>query len=98
MDNIVLYNIPLSLVYIFATPILKLLGRDDDVADLAGKFAIWILQQLFAFPFIFPMQKFLQPQRKVMAMAWIALFGLLIHVFLCWLSIFKLYLGLVVVA
>ena len=98
MDNIVLYNLPLSLVYIFATPILKLLGRDDDVADLAGKFAIWILQQLFAFPFIFPMQKFLQPQRKVMAMAWIALFGLLIHVFLCWLSIFKLDLGLLGVA
>ena len=47
--------LPLSLVYIFATPILKLLGQDDDVADLAGKFAIWILPQLFAFPFVFSM-------------------------------------------
>ena len=65
-------TLPLSLVYIFAMPILKLLGQDDDVADLAGKFAISILPELFSFPFIFPMQKFLQSQRKVMAMAWIA--------------------------
>ncbi|GLJ46776.1 hypothetical protein SUGI_0986530 [Cryptomeria japonica] len=90
--------LPLTLVYIFATPILKLLGQNDEVSDLAGKFAIWLLPQLFAFPFIFPMQKFLQAQRKVMAMAWIALIGLIIHVFLSWLLIFKLGMGLVGVA
>ncbi|KAK2983555.1 hypothetical protein RJ640_023089 [Escallonia rubra] len=32
-------------IYIFATPLLKLLGQEDDIADLAGKFAIQIIPQ-----------------------------------------------------
>ncbi|KAH9324803.1 hypothetical protein KI387_004981, partial [Taxus chinensis] len=85
----------LSPICIFATPILKLLGQDADVADLAGVFAIWRIPQLIAFAIYFPMQKFLQSQRKVMVMAWISLVALVIHVILSWLSIFKLGLGLV---
>jgi len=30
-------------LYIFATPILKLLGQEDDIAELAGKFSIQII-------------------------------------------------------
>eukprot|EP01018_Ginkgo_biloba_P034248 Gb_24164 [translate_table: standard] len=81
-------------VYIFATPILKLLGQTDDVSDLAGEFAIWILPQLFAYVFNFPMQKFLQSQSKVMAMAWISLGVLILHIFLSWLCVYALGLGL----
>eukprot|EP01018_Ginkgo_biloba_P034244 Gb_24167 [translate_table: standard] len=80
-------------VYIFATPILKLLGQTDDVSDLAGVFTIWILPQLFAYAFNFPIQKFLQSQSKVMAMAWIALGVLILHIFLSWLCIYTLGLG-----
>lgn len=85
----------LSLVYIFAPPILKLFGQSDEISDLAGKFAIWMLPQLFAYALNFPIQKFLQSQSKVMAMAWISALALVLHIFLSWLFILKLGWGLV---
>ncbi|XXG57502.1 hypothetical protein AAC387_Pa03g4638 [Persea americana] len=85
----------LSPLYIFATPILKLLGQSDEIADLAGKFSIWMLPELFAFALNFPIQKFLQAQSKVMAMAWISFGALVVHVLLSWFCIIKLDMGLV---
>lgn len=85
----------LTPIYIFAAPILKLLGQAADISDLAGEFAIWTIPLLFAFAINFPVQKFLQSQSKVKAMAWISAFGLIVHVFLSWLCISKLGWGLV---
>ncbi|KAG9456577.1 hypothetical protein H6P81_001085 [Aristolochia fimbriata] len=85
----------LTLLYIFATPILKLLGQDDEIASLAGKFSIWMIPEIFAFAINFPMQKFLQAQSKVMVMTWISFSALLLHLFLSWLCIIKLDMGLV---
>ncbi|KAH9324802.1 hypothetical protein KI387_004980, partial [Taxus chinensis] len=81
-------------VYIFATPILKGLGQDADVADLAGKFALWTLPMLFSFSLNFPMQKFLQAQRKLMPMAWISFAVFVIHIVMSWVFIYKVGLGL----
>ncbi|XP_057836673.2 protein DETOXIFICATION 33 [Cryptomeria japonica] len=85
----------LSPIYIFATPILKLLGQEDDIADLTGEFALWMLPQLFLYGLNFPMQKFLQAQSKLMVMVWIALVALIIHAILSWLLMFEAGLGLV---
>ncbi|XVF09917.1 hypothetical protein REPUB_Repub07fG0138600 [Reevesia pubescens] len=57
--------------YIFATPILKLLGKEDDIADLAGKFSILTISQLFSLAISFPTVKFLQAQTKVNVLTWI---------------------------
>ncbi|CAL9060723.1 protein DETOXIFICATION 35 [Musa acuminata AAA Group] len=81
-------SIVLCLLYIFATPALKLIGQEDDIADLAGKFTISIIPQLFSIAFIFPAQKFLQAQSKVLVMAWIGLLALLLHVGMLVLFIF----------
>uniref|UniRef100_A0A803LMB3 Protein DETOXIFICATION n=1 Tax=Chenopodium quinoa TaxID=63459 RepID=A0A803LMB3_CHEQI len=51
-------------IYIFAAPLLKLLGQDHDVANLAGKFAILTIPSLFSLAINFPTQKFLQAQSK----------------------------------
>ncbi|XP_041012914.1 protein DETOXIFICATION 35 [Juglans microcarpa x Juglans regia] len=67
-------------IYVFATPILKFLGQEDDIADLAGKFTVLIIPQLFSFAFNFPTQKFLQAQSKVSVLAWIGFVALIIHV------------------
>lgn len=80
--------------YVFAAPILKLLGQSEEIADLAGKFSIWMIPELFAFAVNFPIQKFLQAQSKVMAMAWISAAALVMHLFLSWLCIIKLGMGL----
>ncbi|RZR86563.1 hypothetical protein BHM03_00013786 [Ensete ventricosum] len=81
-------SIVLCLLYIFATPALKLIGQEDDIADLAGKFTISIIPQLFAIALNFPAQKFLQAQSKVVVMAWIGLLALLLHVGMLALFIF----------
>ncbi|KAH9304905.1 hypothetical protein KI387_009309, partial [Taxus chinensis] len=84
----------MTLIYIFSTPILKLIGQQVNIAELSGKFAIWILPTLFAFGCNFPMQKFLQAQSKVMVMAWVSLVGVLLNTFLSWLCVIKLGWGL----
>jgi MATE family multidrug resistance protein len=81
-------------IYIFATPILKLLGQADDIAELTGSVSIWCIPQHFAFVFMFPIQRYLQSQLKNMVIAWIAAATLVLHIFLSWLFIIKLDMGL----
>ncbi|RHN77406.1 putative multi antimicrobial extrusion protein [Medicago truncatula] len=81
--------------YIWATPLLKLVGQTDEIAEAAGTFALWMIPQIFAYALNFPIQKFLQAQRKVLVMLWISLGVLVLHVPLSWLLILKLNWGLV---
>lgn len=82
-------------MYIFATPILKLLGQPDDVAELSGLVAIWSIPLHFSFAFQFPLQRFLQSQLKTGIIAWVTLVALVVHVFVSWLFVYKLQFGLV---
>ncbi|XP_022863769.1 protein DETOXIFICATION 35-like isoform X1 [Olea europaea var. sylvestris] len=75
-------------LYVFATPILKLLGQEDDIANPAGVYTTLILPQLFSLAVSFPTQKFLQAQSKVAVLAWIAFLALVSQVFMCWLFIY----------
>lgn len=77
-------SIALLPIYIFATPILRLFGQDPEISELAGKFTLQIIPQLFSLAVNFPTQKFLQAQSKVGALAWIGLVGLALHVWLLW--------------
>ncbi|GLT58145.1 hypothetical protein SLA2020_310650 [Shorea laevis] len=80
--------------YLFASPILKLLRQSKDISDLAGKYCRWIIPQFFAFAMTYPIQKFLQSQRKVWFMTIVSVVGLAFHVLLNWLMVSKLKLGL----
>ncbi|KAJ4826737.1 hypothetical protein Tsubulata_048843 [Turnera subulata] len=84
----------LSLIYIFAAPILQLIGQTATISKAAGVFAIWMLPQLFSYALIFPMQKFLQAQSKIMVMALIAAVSLVLHTVFSWLLMLKLGWGL----
>ncbi|XP_004496534.1 protein DETOXIFICATION 35 [Cicer arietinum] len=81
-------------IYIFAAPILKLLGQQEDMADLAGSFALLVIPQFLSLSFNFPTQKFLQAQSKVNVIAWIGLVALILHIGLLWLLIYVLGWGL----
>ncbi|CAH8391769.1 unnamed protein product [Eruca vesicaria subsp. sativa] len=74
-------------IYIFATPILRLLGESEEVAVSAGEFTLLTIPQLFSLAFIFPTTKFLIAQRKVEVMATIGFCALVLHVFMLWLFI-----------
>ncbi|PIN01976.1 putative membrane protein, predicted efflux pump [Handroanthus impetiginosus] len=85
-------------LYIFAGPLLLLLGQPKEVADMAGYVALWLIPLHFSFAFIFPMQRFLQCQVKNAIYAWSALAGLVVHVAVTWLFVRVLGLGVVGVA
>ncbi|CAI0390420.1 unnamed protein product [Linum tenue] len=74
----------LTLTYIFAAPLLRLIGQPASISRAAGTFAIWMLPQLFAYALNFPMAKFLQAQSKMAVMAGIATAALVLHAALNW--------------
>ncbi|CAB4271459.1 unnamed protein product [Prunus armeniaca] len=76
----------LTPIYVFTAPILKLIGQDEEVADLAGTFTVYVIPQLFSLAIMFPSQKFLQAQSKVAVLAWIGFLALIIHI--GWLFLF----------
>ena len=61
-----LCSILLLPMYFFATPILKYFGQPDDIAELSGTVALWVIPIHFAFAFFFPLNRFLQCQLKNM--------------------------------
>ncbi|XP_042963463.1 protein DETOXIFICATION 27-like isoform X2 [Carya illinoinensis] len=81
--------------YIFAAPILKLLGQPDDVAESSGVVACWLIPLHFSFAFQFPLQRFLQSQLKNIVIAWVSLAGLIVNVLMSWLLIYVFDFGLV---
>lgn len=85
----------LTPLYIFAGPILRLVGQTDSISKAAGKFATWMLPQLYAYSVNFPIAKFLQAQSKMMVMAAVSAAALLLHTFFSWLLMLKLKWGLV---
>lgn len=84
----------LAPLYIFTSPILDFLRQDKRISELAGKYALWIIPQLFAYALNFPVQKFLQAQSKIWVMTIISVFVLGFHVFLNWILVIKLKKGL----
>ncbi|XP_031391305.1 protein DETOXIFICATION 34 [Punica granatum] len=78
-------------LYVYATPILKLLGQEADIAEMAGHFTVQVIPQMFSLAINFPTQKFLQSQSRVGVLAWIGFFALIIHIFVLYLfvNVFK---------
>ncbi|KAL0383355.1 UNVERIFIED_CONTAM: protein DETOXIFICATION 21 [Sesamum calycinum] len=76
-------------VYIFAAPILKALGQDEDIAEVAGTIALWFIPVIYSFIVSFTCQMYLQAQSKNMIIAYLAVFSLSIHLFLSWLLTVK---------
>lgn len=85
----------LSLLYIFAAPLLHLIGQTDNISKAAGILSIWMIPQLFAYAVNFPISKFLQAQSKIMVMAVIAALALVLHSLFSWFFMLKLGWGLV---
>ncbi|KAK4363049.1 hypothetical protein RND71_018290 [Anisodus tanguticus] len=81
-------------IYIFATPVLKLLGQEHDIAVLAGNFALLSIPELFSLAVTIPTSKFLQAQSKVGVLAGIGFVALLLHTLLLWLFIYVFNLGI----
>lgn len=82
-------------LFIFAAPILKLLGQSPETAELAGISVLSFIPLHFSFAFQFPLQRFLQSQLKNNVIALVNLVALIVHAFLTWMVVLKFRLGLV---
>ncbi|CAA2985470.1 protein DETOXIFICATION 27-like [Olea europaea var. sylvestris] len=82
-------------IFIFATPILKLLGQPADVAELCGLVVLCFIPLHFSFALQFPLQRFLQSQIKNQVIAWVNLIAFVVHVLLNWLIVYNFKLGIV---
>eukprot|EP01018_Ginkgo_biloba_P010797 Gb_06027 [translate_table: standard] len=87
-------GIPLAIIYIFSKPILLLLGETRKIASAAAVFVYGLIPQIFAYAANFPIQKFLQGQSIVAPSAYISLVTVVIHVFLTWLAVYELGMGI----
>ncbi|XP_051117658.1 protein DETOXIFICATION 27-like [Andrographis paniculata] len=81
-------------LFVFATPVLKLLGQPEDVAELSGTVALYFIPLHFSFAFQFPLQRFLQSQLKNSVTALVNLAAFCVHVLLSWLVVYRFRLGL----
>ena len=82
-------------IYLFATPVLKLLGQPADVAELSGVASMCMIPLHFSFAIQFPLQRFLQSQLKTAVIAWWSLAALAVHIAVSWLFVYQLQLGVV---
>lgn len=90
-----LFSVLLLPLFVFASPILKLLGQSDALAELSGVVAMWLIPMHLSFPFQFTLQRFLQSQLKTAVIAWISVGALALHVFVSWFFVYKLRVGIV---
>nr|XP_043631577.1 protein DETOXIFICATION 27-like [Erigeron canadensis] len=82
-------------LYIFASPVLKLLGQPADISELSGVVAINLIPLHFSLCFQFPIQRFLQSQLKTYVIAWVTLGALIFHSIMSWLVVSWFQLGLI---
>ncbi|KAK7380355.1 hypothetical protein VNO78_32863 [Psophocarpus tetragonolobus] len=66
-------------IYVYANPLLKFLGQEQEIAELAGRYSIQVIPYMFSSALVFPFQAFIQSQSKVKVIMCIALVLLLIQ-------------------
>ncbi|OIW04056.1 hypothetical protein TanjilG_24167 [Lupinus angustifolius] len=89
-----LTGVVLTVIYVFSGPILVFLGQAPNIASAAALFVYGLIPQIFAYAVNFPIQKFLQAQSLVAPSAYISAATLVLHLFLSWLVVYKVGLGL----
>ncbi|KAI9093676.1 hypothetical protein K1719_027125 [Acacia pycnantha] len=81
-------------LFFFTTPILKMLGQDESIAEVAGKISLWSIAVMFAYVSSFTFQTFLQSQSKNVVISFLAALSIAIHISLSWLLTIKYKLGI----
>src|ERR1044072_3775624 len=82
-------------VFIFTTPILRILGQDESVSQVAGIISLLAIPIMFSFIPSFTCQQFLQTQSKNIIIAYLAAFSITIHLTLSWLLTIQYKFGIV---
>ncbi|KAK5785695.1 protein DETOXIFICATION 25-like isoform X1 [Gossypium arboreum] len=75
---------------VFASPIFKLLGQEEEIAEAAGSISLWFIPMLYQMVFQLTMQMYLQAQLKNFIVGWLSAFSFALHLLLSWVMVYKL--------
>ena len=78
---------------IFAAPIFRLLGQEEDVAIAAGNMSPWFIPYVYYLVFSLTVQMYLQAQLKNKVVGWFSAISFVLHILLSWIFVNKLELG-----
>ncbi|GMN52141.1 hypothetical protein TIFTF001_021286 [Ficus carica] len=93
MFVLLLICIPLAILWATTGQILVFFGQDPGISIDAGRYARFMIPGIFAFAIIQCYTKFLQAQNSVVPMMVIAGITTSLHIFICWILVFKSGLG-----
>ncbi|XP_047271014.1 protein DETOXIFICATION 16-like isoform X1 [Capsicum annuum] len=93
MFILLLVSVPLVFIWANAGRILVLLGQDPEIAAEAGSYARYMIPTIYAYGFLQCHIRFLQAQNIVLPMMFSAGITTLLHIFTCWILVFKSGLG-----
>ncbi|KAD0410223.1 hypothetical protein E3N88_44308 [Mikania micrantha] len=90
MITLTAVSIPLAIIWFYTTTIFIILGQDQEISTGAGTFIRWMIPSLFAYGLLQCLNRFLQTQNLVVPMMITSGVTALLHVFICWVLVFKL--------
>ncbi|PQM34785.1 protein DETOXIFICATION 14-like [Prunus yedoensis var. nudiflora] len=85
--------IPISLLRIFTDKILQLIGQDPLISNVAHKYSLCLIPNLFSIAILQSLVRYFQTQSLILPMLYSSCAALCLHVPLCWGLTFKLKLG-----
>ncbi|PKA58519.1 Protein transparent TESTA 12 [Apostasia shenzhenica] len=80
-------------LFIFTSPILRLLGQQMTITTTAATFSLWFIPLAFSFVFTYTFQIFFQSQSKNSIISYLACLSLALHILFSWLVVSKLSFG-----
>ncbi|XP_075093702.1 protein DETOXIFICATION 16-like [Nicotiana tabacum] len=90
---LLLASVPFACIWANAGYTLVFLGQDPEIAAEAGSYARYMIPSIFAYALLQCHIRFLQAQNNVLPMMFSAGITTLLHLFSCWILIFKSGLG-----
>ncbi|XVE90291.1 hypothetical protein DITRI_Ditri20bG0066000 [Diplodiscus trichospermus] len=76
--------------FFFATPIFKLLGQEDEIAEAAETISLWFIPTLYSMVFSLTIQMYLQAQLKNLIVGCLSAAAFVLHLLLSWILVYKL--------
>lgn len=90
---LLIVSIPLAFIWANAGQILEFLGQDPEISAEAGHYARFMIPSIFAYAITQCHMRFLQSQNNVVPMMVCIGITTLLHLFICWILVFKSGLG-----
>ncbi|KAF3447413.1 hypothetical protein FNV43_RR12599 [Rhamnella rubrinervis] len=88
--SLTLVCLPISLLWLFTDKLLILIGQDPSISDVAHKYSIYLIPNLFSYATLQSLIRYFQTQGLILPMLYSSLTTLCFHVPLCWALVFKL--------